>query len=272
MSSAVDQAHRLRVLDLFSCVGGHALGLHATGGFKTVAFVERDPFRRRVLAHHFPGVPLHDDVRTFTGERGSADIIVGGPPCQRTSIAAAIHGKRDGGTLWPDMLRIVEEVGPAWIVVEQPPGNQAWAAQVAAGLEGVGYHTARLHLSAWDFGAPHIRRRSFTLANASLPRLEVARSAVAREVERHAWRSADGVPWAAGVPGTLRVDAGVPGRLDRRTATLRRQRIEAIGDSNPPVMMTVIGLGILEAEATQQNMQFVEAATSVGYVQTPGSI
>lgn len=235
----------LRVLDLFSCVGGHALGLHRAGPFQTIAFVERDAWRRQVIAHHFPGVPIHDDVCAYHGERGSADVLVGGPPCQRTSVAAAIHGKRTGESLWPEMRRIAGEVEPGWIVIEQPPGNAAWEAEVAGDLAGLGYHVARFELSAAGLGAPHIRRRVFTLAHRDLSRLEVARAAGPREAERVARGAADGNVWAAGVPGDLRVADGLPARLDRRA------RIEAIGDSNPPVMMTVVGRAILAAESHQ---------------------
>ncbi len=56
---------KLRVLDLFSGIGGFSLGLERTGGFETVAFCEIDPFCQRVLAKHWPGVPIYDDVRTI---------------------------------------------------------------------------------------------------------------------------------------------------------------------------------------------------------------
>jgi site-specific DNA-cytosine methylase len=234
----------VEVLDLFSCIGGHALGLRAAGPFETVQFVEYDPWRRKVLAHHFPGVPIHDDVRTFRGEPGSADVVVGGPPCQRTSVAAAVHGYRTGASLWPDMLRIIREVGPFWVVVEQPPGNRAWEAEVAGGLAGAGYHASRLVLSVEGLGGPHIRRRVFTLAHRDLSRLAVAGEAGSWEAERVARRAADRNPWREALARVLRVDARVSTRLDGHH---RKRRIEAIGDSNPPVMMAVIGRAILAA-------------------------
>lgn len=233
----------LTCLDLFSCIGGHALGLSCAGGFRTVQFVELDPYRRRVLARHFPEVPLHDDVRTYTGTRGEAAVVVGGPPCQQTSTAAAIHGKRTGASLWTEMGRIIGRVEPAWVVVEQPLGNAAWQAEVEGDLEELGYCTARADLAAADFGAPHIRRRLFLLAHRDLSRLQVAREARSRAIECLAGRAAAGNPWRAGVPGALRVDAGLSGGLHRR------ERIAALGDSNPPIMMQAIGLMILAAEA-----------------------
>jgi DNA (cytosine-5)-methyltransferase 1 len=242
----------LSVIDLFSCVGGHAIGLHATEKFTTSAFVEADPWRRRVLETRFPGVQIHDDVRTYKPER--ADLVVGGPPCQKTSVAAAIHGRRSGQSLWPEMRRIAAEAECDWVVVEQPPGNEPWEAQVASDLAADGRHVARVEFSARDLGAAHLRRRVFLLAHASLPRLEVAWAAIPQEIDRAARTAAAGNPWLSGVPRTLRVADGVPGRMDAAAAAAvrgerndRSERIEALGDSNPPIMMTVIGRAIAGA-------------------------
>lgn len=85
------------VLDLFSAIGCHAIGLHRAGPFKTVQFCEVNSWRRTQLANLFPGVTIHDDVRTL--QPIPARVVVGGPPCQATSVAAAIHGYRDGSSL-----------------------------------------------------------------------------------------------------------------------------------------------------------------------------
>jgi site-specific DNA-cytosine methylase len=105
----------MKALDLFSCIGGHSIGL-AAAGIETIAFCEKDEWRREILAMHFPGIDIYDDVDSTPAL--PADIYVGGPPCQGTSVAAAIHGTRDGRTLWPNMLRLVSEGAPAWVVVE----------------------------------------------------------------------------------------------------------------------------------------------------------
>lgn len=235
----------LRVLDLFSCIGCHAKGLHDAGPFVTTRFIEFNPWRREQLARLFPGIPQHDDVRTYQGTPGEADVIVGGPPCQATSVVAAVQGKRTGATLWPEMLRIGVDVGVQWFVVEQPPGNKAWEAAVAESLCRNGYHSARVEFAASDVGAPYPRRRVFILACTSLSRLEVAWKCVPQEIER-AKRAADaGGAWDPDFLGTLRVDARSAGEMERSASALRKQRIEALGDSNPPIMMTVLGRALL---------------------------
>lgn len=228
------------VLDLFSCLGAHAIGLHRAG-FATSAFVEANPWRRAVLARRFPGIPIHDDVRTYEPRVGEASVLIGGPPCQSTSVAAAVHGRRDGGSLWPAMFRVAHRVRPEWVVVEQPPGNARWESDVSRDLLCINYHTARLEFEARDVGAPYERRRVFILACPSLPRLEIAWRAGPSAIERVA-RAADARgAWDAGVLRTLRVDARSAGEMERSEARPRRERIEALGDSNPPEMAEVIG-------------------------------
>ncbi len=134
-----------------------------------------------------------------------------------------------------------EAVPLAGLLSSSPPGNKAWETQVESDLAGAGYGVKWLGLSAAGLGAPHLRRRRFALAHRDHERLEIAWQAGPREAERIKRGAADGNPWRAPVPRTLRVADGVPGGLDRK------KRIMAIGDSNPPVMLTVIGRAILEA-------------------------
>ncbi|MBM9400345.1 DNA cytosine methyltransferase [Gluconacetobacter azotocaptans] len=237
---------KLRSLDLFSCVGCHSLGF-ASASIETVAFVEKDAYRQNVLRRNFPEIPVHDDVTSLAVNAGEAEIVVGGPPCQQTSVAAAIHGRRSGNSLWNEMLRIGLELGAEWFVVEQPPGNRAWETQVAADLSGYGFHVSRVEFAACDLGAPYIRRRVFVLASTSLSRLEIAWKAVPRQIERVARSAHARGSWNADRLATLRVDAQSAGELDRGRSLNRRKRIEALGDSNPPEMMEVIGHAIVQA-------------------------
>src|SRR5690606_25768869 len=128
---------------------------------------------------------------------------------------------------------------------EQPPGNAAWEAEVAGDLCDDGWHVARFEFAACDVGAPYIRRRVFLVAGASLSRLAVARSALPCEIAR-VKRAADARgDWDPDKLGTLRVDARSAGEMERAASRTRRERIEALGDSNPPHMAEAIGRAIV---------------------------
>jgi DNA (cytosine-5)-methyltransferase 1 len=231
----------VRAIDLFSCIGGHALGLQAAG-VEVVGLCELHPQRRAFLQSQFPNIRVHDDIHTLDAVRGGAELLTGGPPCQRTSVGAAIHGYRSGASLWGQMLRFGRMLDPAWWVVEQPPGDEGWETAVCTDLGEAGYAALVRKLSAVDLGAPYPRRRVFILACRSRARLEIAWEAVPWEAACFAGSAAAGNHWFAGPPAGLRVADGFPSGLDRNAA------VEAIGDSNPPGMMTVIARAILRAE------------------------
>lgn len=224
----------MTVLDLFSCVGCHALGMQRAGHSIT-ALCEINPWRRQCLSQNFPSVRIYEDIRHLPTIR--ADICFGGPPCQQTSVAAAIHGSRTGESLWPHMLRAGLNSGAEWIIVEQPPGNATWEAEVEGDLSGSGFHVGRFSFTAADIGAPYIRRRVYLVACASLPRLEVAWSKIPFAIDRAKGAAASRGDWSADSIQPFGVDSWRSEGVHER-----RERIEALGDSNPPAMAEVIGL------------------------------
>lgn len=232
----------MKSLDLFSCIGCHAIGF-ARAGIETKAFCEINPRRRDILARQFPKAEIYGPIQFCPNV--PADIVIGGPPCQATSVASAIHGKRTGKSLWPWMLSLGIDSGAEWIVVEQPPGHSAWETQVSNDLSGAGYNVARFEFGACDVGAPYLRRRVFLVACTSLPRLEVARSALPSAIDATK-RAADARgDWDPDQLRALRVDARSAGEMDRGRSRGRRERIEGLGDSNPPHMAEAIGRAIM---------------------------
>lgn len=157
----------LRVLDLFSGIGGISLGLERTGGFRTVAFCEIEPYCRAVLRRHWPDVPIFEDVRTLTGaDVPGVDAIAGGFPCQDISIAgkgAGIDGQRSG--LWAEYARLVREVRPGYVLVENVSALLGRGLERVLGdLAAIGYDAEWHCIPASAVGAPHERDRVWIVA------------------------------------------------------------------------------------------------------------
>ena len=154
----------LTVLDLFSGIGGFSLGLERTGGFRTVAFCEIDPFCRQVLAKHWPDVPIHNDIRELDGI--PADVVCGGFPCQDVSIAgrrAGLEAARSG--LWSEIVRLVGEIRPRHIIVENTPGLLSLGMGTVLGDLAALRYDAEWHcIPACYAGTDHIRDRVWIVA------------------------------------------------------------------------------------------------------------
>ena len=155
---------------LFSGIGGFELAARWCG-FTNVFSCELEPFNRRVLHHHFPESDLHNDIKEMdaTQYHGRVDIISGGFPCQPYSVAGNRLGKEDERHLWPEMLRIIREVAPAYVVGENVRGLVNWSEgmvfeEVCADLEAEGYDVQPFILPAAGVGAPHKRDRVWFVA------------------------------------------------------------------------------------------------------------
>ena len=158
----------LKVIDLFSGIGGFALGLQSTGYFKTIQFVENEKWCQKILAKNFPGVPIHDDVKTFQGY--SADVVVGGFPCQPFSVAGKQKAVQDDRHLWPDMLRVIKETRPRWVIGENVRNIVSISdgmvlEQVYLDLESQGYEVQSFIIPASAVNAPHQRYRTWIVAH-----------------------------------------------------------------------------------------------------------
>ena len=172
---------------LFSGIGGLDLACESVG-WRCAWQVEIDPFCRAVLAKHWPDVERFADVREVGSDRlVPVNVIVGGFPCQDVSVAGSrrgLAGERSG--LWFDFLRIVEELRPAGVIVENVSGLAGRGLDtVAAGLHGAGYAVEVSRVAAADVGAPHRRIRHFIVgvANPDLRRCRGERQPVAPDVE-----------------------------------------------------------------------------------------
>ena len=162
----------MKVLDLFSGIGGFSVGLEKAG-FETVAFCEIEEYPRGVLAKHWPDIPIYRDVKQLTGERLRADgiipdVIVGGYPCQPFSLAGVRRGEKDDRHLWPEVRRLVNEIRPTWCIFENVAGHITMGLdEVLSDLEAQDYAARPFVIPACGVDAPHRRDRVWIVAHAN---------------------------------------------------------------------------------------------------------
>lgn len=228
---------KLRVLDLFSGIGGFSLGMERTGGFETTALCERAEFPRAVLEKHWPDVPCAGDVTTM--EFPDADVITAGFPCQDISWAgfgAGLSGERSG--LFWEVVRAVRMVGPRYVLLENVAALFHRGMDTVCGaMAAEGYDAEWDCISAADVGAPHLRPRAWIVAYANREQGRTGEVEIFAHVQN--WlETGNGLGWDA-EPGICRVDDGVPGALDRNSA---------LGNAVVPRIPEMIGRAILAVE------------------------
>lgn len=158
---------------LFSGGGGFDLAAEMMG-WNNVFHTEWNPFCQKLLNYYWPNAESYSDIRQFDATKfnGKIDIITGGFPCQPFSAAGKRKGTEDTRYLWPEMLRIIQEVRPRWVVGENVYGIINWNGgmvfeQVQADLESCGYEVRPFVLPAIAVNAPHRRDRVWFIANAA---------------------------------------------------------------------------------------------------------
>ena len=158
----------MKVLDLFSGIGGFSRGLEAAGPFETIAFVEYEPYCQAVLKHHWPRTKILGDIKNVKKDDipTRPDVIVGGFPCQPFSVAGSRQAQDDPRHLWPDMFRLIQELRPDWVIGENVAGLiHLGLDEVLTDLESAGYTTRTFNIPACAVGAPHQRYRLWIIAH-----------------------------------------------------------------------------------------------------------
>jgi DNA (cytosine-5)-methyltransferase 1 len=251
---------------------------------RTVAFVETDFFCQKILKKHWPDVPIYGDIREINGleiqrKHGPIGIITGGFPCQPFSVAGKREGKGDDRYLWPEMLRVIREIHPPWVLGENVAGIANMVLdEVLFDLESEGYEAQSFIIPACAVNAPHRRDRVWIIAHN-------ARNACGGRLERKSWRGAEKKPengfmeskssptsdtnherlqghgeyeecsgefpvgaetwqeaWFEVATRLCRVDDGVSSGMDRA------KRLKALGNAVVPQVVEVIGRMIMRVE------------------------
>lgn len=214
----------VRVLDLFSGIGGFSLGMERAG-MRTVAFCEIDPYCQRVLARHWPNVPVYSDVRQLTAERLRADgiavdVVTAGFPCQDISVAgrnAGLDASRSG--LWRHVTRLAGELRPRYVILENVPALLVRGlGTILADLAALGFDAEWHCIPAAALGAPHRRDRIWIVAYPNR-RDKAARQRVQRSDE-----GGERMPEPWGAPPAPVADAESDGWSERQ-----RERISWSG-------------------------------------------
>jgi DNA (cytosine-5)-methyltransferase 1 len=249
----------VKVLDLFSGIGGFSLGLERAG-METIAFCEFDEHAQKVLRKHWPDVPIHSDVRTLNGYdfRGTVDVVCGGFPCQDLSTAGkqvGFGGERS--SLYREMLRVIGECMPRYAIFENVTGlisgdKGRWFAKFLYDLAEIGFDAEWHCITASDLGAHHHRDRVWIIAYpcGSRSKVGMARQNVRQEGDtrisinlsneiRRARREPGMEGWSI-EPNVGRVANGVPNRA---------HRLKQLGNAVVPQIPEAIGRAIMEVAA-----------------------
>jgi len=246
----------LKVLDLFSGIGGFSLGLERAG-YSTVAFCEIEEYPRRVLAQHWPDVPIYNDVTTLTKERLdndgiSVDVICGGFPCQDISLAGEQQGigedTRSG--LWSECARLLGELRPKYAIFENVTnllaGNGGdWFKRILWDISKVGYDAEWHCIPASQLGANHHRDRVWIIAYAQCERSQGGEKTGNIESQGSRFDKLFTRPFCsfrqdhAHQPTIFGKSHGIPDRVDR---------VKALGNAVVPQIPELIGRAIMEAE------------------------
>ena len=175
---------KLKLLDLFSGIGGFSLGFEKTGGFETIAFCEKDKFCQKVLAKHWNNIKIYDEIRNLKGIQ--ADVITGGFPCQPFSVAGKRKGTDDDRYLWDETLRVIAETKPRWFVGENVEGiinisEGKVLQQIQKDLESENFQVQCLIIPASGVGAWHQRKRVWIIAYSNINSSKIGRNDYADE-------------------------------------------------------------------------------------------
>ena len=240
----------MKVLDLFSGIGGFALGLERAG-METVAFCEYDEKAQLVLKKHWPNVPIYNDVKTLTekhlaNDGVTVDVICGGFPCQDVSNAGTMEGldgKRSG--LWSEYARLIGEIRPSYALIENVSALLIRGLdRILCDLASIGYDAEWHCIPASYVGAWHRRDRVWIIAYPNSQRLQRQRKGTIlrqSDISRELDRGFEKWPGRSNLSASrfCRTNDGIPNRS---------HRLRQVGNAVIPQIPQIIARAIMEYE------------------------
>ena len=283
--------NKLKLLDLFSGIGGFSYGLEQTQGFETIAFCEKDAFCQKVLKKHWNNIKIYDDIRDIKGSTIKADIVTGGFPCQPFSVAGKQRGTDDDRYLWDETIRVVAETKPRWFIGENVDGlvnisEGKVLQQIQKDLEAESFQVQCVIIPASGIGAWHQRKRIWIIgcnvsnSNTGLcigenEEIQARRTSInngGKDVSNSSIKRSQGYRFSSNLENkkhntqnsterdfkeqqnwwqTQSELCGVPNGISYELDKDRANRIKSLGNSIVPEIAKEIGLAILEAENEQ---------------------
>lgn len=241
----------MKLLDLFSGIGGFSLAAR-WAAIETIQFVEKDKFCQKVLMKNFPNVPIHDDIKTFNFHT-EVEILTGGFPCQPFSSSGKKRGIKDDRYLWPEMLRVIQQCHPYWVIAENVTGLVGMELEnMLDDLAREGYECQSFVIPACAANAPHRRDRLWVIANAMRKRCDSGvyywesgqlpkdkkwdMEKIHQDWQKHvpqSWQDMQANDWLLCNAHDSRRNDGVPTKLDRH-------RVKALGNAVVPQIAYVL--------------------------------
>lgn len=280
---------------LFSGIGGFDLAAKEVG-WNNVFQCEIDPFCQSVLKYYFPKTVLYEDIKRtdFTSWKGKIDVLTGGFPCQPFSVAGQRKGTDDDRYLWPEMLRVIRETRPSWVIGENVAGitsmvqpgsevtveNQASSLEtsdketlfeqeyvietVCRDLEREGYSVQPILIPACGVGAPHRRDRVWFIANRTNSRIEGLRQE--RKNEIHGFESTSHPNCSRGLQFGERRDIRDKEQYDPDKEPERHEQPSRFGGSGEAYVISDTDSPRFQAKGTEQQTTGIAGSRLQGLI------
>lgn len=225
VSTNIEPERQLTMLDCYAGIGSFSCAAKLIGGIATTQLIEIGEFQQSVLRSRFPGIPLHDDIRTFNPSGQQWDLFCAGVPCPPFSREGRRGASTDERNLFPDTLRLIKQVKPKWVVIENPigllttpyaPGHErgSFFRHLLRSLSICGYVGEWLVLSAACFGLPHSRQRVFVAAYPDSTKFTHQPTPWAEQIRSEIEAARTNSPWRNSQSRISGNDAGISQGLD----------------------------------------------------------